>query len=59
MTRLSPQAEETLRQAGWYPGRQVPRWRSKCNDHPAGCNTADRSCTRQHWWAARPCYSPN
>jgi hypothetical protein len=24
MTRFSPQAEETLREAGWYPGRQVP-----------------------------------
>lgn len=24
MTRFSPQAEETLRQAGWYPRRQVP-----------------------------------
>lgn len=23
MTRFSPEAEETLRRAGWYPGRQV------------------------------------
>jgi hypothetical protein len=24
MTRLSSQAEDVLKQAGWYPGRQVP-----------------------------------
>lgn len=24
MARFSPQAEQTLRRAGWYPGRQVP-----------------------------------
>lgn len=34
MTRFSRQSERVLRQAGWYPGRQVPELVSMWKTHP-------------------------
>jgi len=35
MTRFSSQSESVLRQAGWYPGRQVPELVSMWKNHPS------------------------